>query len=195
LTINSLFNNFIAVFFAGISIKLMDDYLDQNLDELIGKQTLAIKLRRATIPYALLSFSLSVILNIQWAISLFWGSYIIGMGNDLSNSLPSGLKAYQESIILFSIGCFLLPIYELISSILIIFNLQLIDDLIDAKKDEQIFHRNFTHILGERQAILLILIILVLNLYLHFEKTILVFLTTPLVIFLLEDEGGEEGGD
>ncbi|KXS41772.1 MAG: hypothetical protein AWU54_1530 [Candidatus Frackibacter sp. T328-2] len=173
----------------------MDDYLDQNLDELIGKQTLAIKLRRATIPYALLSFSLSVILNIQWAISLFWGSYIIGMGNDLSNSLPSGLKAYQESIILFSIGCFLLPIYELISSILIIFNLQLIDDLIDAKKDEQIFHRNFTHILGERQAILLILIILVLNLYLHFEKTILVFLTTPLVIFLLEDEGGEEGGD
>ncbi|SDC26734.1 MULTISPECIES: hypothetical protein [unclassified Candidatus Frackibacter] len=195
MTINSLFNNFIAVFFAGISIKLMDDYLDQNLDELIGKQTLAIKLRRATIPYALLSFSLSVILNIQWAISLFWGSYIIGMGNDLSNSLPSGLKAYQESIILFSIGCFLLPIYELISSILIIFNLQLIDDLIDAKKDEQIFHRNFTHILGERQAILLILIILVLNLYLHFEKTILVFLTTPLVIFLLEDEGGEEGGD
>lgn len=173
----------------------MDDYLDQEVDKLTGKKTLAVRLERAIVPYTLVLFSLAVSLNSSWALSLFWASYILGMGYDLKNYLPSKLKAYQESLLLLIIGIAFLSVKEIISSLFIIFNIQLIDDLIDRKDDSQIYRNNFTYLLGRRQTIILIIIILSLNIYLEFKKTFLVFSITPLITYLLEDRSDKYNAD
>lgn len=170
----------------------MDDYLDQEIDKLTGKETLASKLGKATVPYALLSLSIAVTLNYSWTLSLFWASYIFGMGYDLKNSLPSGLEAYQESLLLLILGIYLLGTKEMISSLFIIFNLQLIDDLIDSHNDKEVFRNNFTHIFGKRQVLLLTGIMLISNVCLTLKKTLLVFLVAPLITFLVEDKGGDD---
>jgi hypothetical protein len=180
----------LSIFLTGLSIKLMDDYLDQELDKLSNKRTMAIKLERASLPYTLLLFSLAVALNYSWSLSLFWASYILGMGYDLQNSLPTGLKSYQESVILLILSLYILEPEQMFSSLLIIFVIQLIDDLIDYKVDKQIYRNNFIYIFGKWQVIFLIIIMISLSLYLDYKKSILVLLLTPLVTSLLEERVG-----
>ncbi|SJZ60186.1 UbiA prenyltransferase family protein [Selenihalanaerobacter shriftii] len=186
-----LTKDLISILLTGFTIKLMDDYLDQEIDKLIGKKTLAGRLNKAVIPYALLLFSFAVALNSSWAISLFWASYILGMGYDLKNSLPTKLESYQESLFLLIISLLFVQFNQMVSSLLVIFNIQLIDDLIDYNNDMQAQRNNFIHILGRRQVILLIIIISSTSAYLALKKTLLVLLVAPVITFLLEDEGGE----
>lgn len=178
----------LAVLFTGISIKLMDDYLDQILDRLENKKTLALRWGRATLPYALLSFSLAAAFNYSWAVSLFWASYILGMGYDLTDELPTGLKAYQESLLLLLIGVYILSIKNFLSSLFIMTGIQLIDDLIDLKYDEQIYRNNSVHLLGKRQVSLLLIAVLSIGGYLNLKKTLTVLMITPCVVLLLEDK-------
>lgn len=173
----------------------MDDYLDQIVDKLENKKTLALKWGRATLPYALLFFSLAAILNYSWTISLFWASYILGMGYNTTDELPTGLKAYQESLLLLLIGIYGLSIENFLSSLSIIAGIQLIDDLIDVKHDSQIYRNNFVHLLGKRQVILLLITVLSVGIYLNIKKTLAVLIITPCIILLLEDTDGRENKD
>ncbi|MBM7624121.1 hypothetical protein [Sporohalobacter salinus] len=188
--INTLIRDFLAVFFVGMSIKLMDDYLDQIIDKLENKKTLALKWGRATLPYALLFFSLAAVFNYSWTISLFWVSYILGMGYDITDKLPTGIKAYQESLFLLLIAIYVLSIENLLSSLSIIVGIQLIDDLIDIKHDNQVYRNNFVYLLGEQYVIFLLIIVLSIGIYLNIRKTLFVLISTPLIILLLEDKGG-----
>ncbi|MCK8825021.1 hypothetical protein MWH30_08115 [Fuchsiella alkaliacetigena] len=166
----------------------MDDYLDRYLDKTSGKRTLAFELKQATLPYALLSFSLAVALDYSSALSLFWASYILGMGYDYQKVLPTGLKSYQESLILLLLGAYLLSFLEVISALGIILTIQLLDDLIDLKEDQLNYRNNFVYLLGKRQVVLLVLLLSTINIYLDFEKTIMVYLTAPLIVKLVEKE-------
>ncbi|WP_148217685.1 hypothetical protein [Acetohalobium arabaticum] len=168
----------------------MDDYLDQILDRLQNKKTLALKWGRATLPYTLLSFSLAVVFNYSWAVSLFWASYILGMGYDLTDELPTGLKAYQESLLLLLIGIYILPIENFLSSLSVMVGIQLIDDLIDLKYDKEVYRNNSVYLLGKRQVILLLIAVLAIGVYFDPKKTLTVLVVTPLIVLLLEDETG-----
>ena len=73
----------LTICLTGIVIKLMDDYLDQEIDKIEGKHTLAVILDKALLPYTLLFMVLCMAVHPMLAGSLFLASYIIGMGHNL----------------------------------------------------------------------------------------------------------------
>ncbi|MGM0470741.1 MAG: hypothetical protein ACQEQI_00430 [Bacillota bacterium] len=179
----------LAIFLTGISIKLMDDYLDQEVDKLDNKETVALKWERAVLPYGLLALSLATALHRDWALSLFWASYILGMGYDPTRKLPTQLAAYQESLILLGLGVYLLPVPELISALLIIALVQLVDDLIDYRYSGENLRNNLAHRLDKSQVIISIIFITLAVFHLDLVKGLLTFLLTPIVVKLLEGQG------
>ncbi|MCK8817692.1 hypothetical protein MWH28_10005 [Natroniella sulfidigena] len=163
----------------------MDDYLDQELDRLNQQKTLAIKLQRGVVPYTLLLFSFAVLLNYQLAVSLFWASYIIGMGSS-NNSLPTGLKSYQEVLIMLGLGFLVLQREIFIFALTIILFIQLVDDFIDFHSEDYINRENFVNYLGEWGTILLILFSLIIALQIDWQTSLIVMIMTLVIIKLLQ---------
>ncbi|PRX24074.1 hypothetical protein BX659_12537 [Orenia metallireducens] len=177
-------NNITVIFLTGLVIKLMDDYLDQELDRMNGRQTLAMRLDRGTLPYALILLTFAVLIDYQLAIALFWSSYIVGMGMD-TNRLPTGLKSYQEVMIMVVFGFLVLDYNLFLFSISIITFVQLSDDYIDYYLEEYINRDNFINYLGKVGTILLATIALVISLTIDWQMSILVALIANIVVWIL----------
>jgi len=116
----------------------MDDYLDGPLDRLIGKKTWAADLQEATLPYALLAFSLAVIAEPTWSITLFWASYAVGMRGDRLRPLPLGLTGWQEALLLGVLTLSAFGWKALVTSWAAIFSLQAVDDLLDSSTRQDV---------------------------------------------------------
>ncbi|MCK8827959.1 hypothetical protein MWH25_09430 [Natroniella acetigena] len=174
-----------TVFLVGLVIKIMDDYLDQEIDRLNERKTLAIKLQRGVVPYTLLLFSFAVLINYQLTISLFWASYIIGMGIS-NNSLPTGLKSYQEVLIMLGLGFLVLQWKLFLFTLAIILFIQLIDDFIDFHLEDYINRDNFVNYLGEWGTILLALLSLIIALQIDWKTSFIIMIITLVVVRLLK---------
>jgi 4-hydroxybenzoate polyprenyltransferase len=151
---------FLAVTCTAISVKLTDDYLDEDSDRILGKFNLASRLGKGTPIYGLVSLAIGASLAANLSLALFFACYIIGMCHDRHSRYPLGLNGMQESLIILLVSCYLLGINLMLFSILFVFAVQLIDDLIDIIADQQVGMRNYACSLGSIECLLLTLICL-----------------------------------
>ncbi|HHW02755.1 MAG TPA: hypothetical protein GXX35_08100 [Thermoanaerobacterales bacterium] len=162
---------FLSVFLTGMVVKIMDDYMDMEFDELIKKDNITRILRLGTLPYALFIFSLACILNPPTAISLFFASFSTGMAGNLNAKMPSGLYGYQESILTIIMAVVLFGAVETFSSLFLIIAIQLWDDYADYRTD--IYStKNWAFLLGKNECLLLGIIFFISSLYLDFFKAL-----------------------
>ncbi|NLZ54952.1 MAG: hypothetical protein GX892_17765, partial [Thermoanaerobacteraceae bacterium] len=99
-----LFKKVVSIFFTGIVIKIMDDYLDQDIDIIDKQPNLYIALEYGGLPYVLLLLSFAIMLDFAAALSLFFSSFAVGMAGKLTAKMPSGLYGYHESLIVVLLG-------------------------------------------------------------------------------------------
>lgn len=177
---------FMGIALVGSAIKLMDDSLDQELDRLQGKTTLAMGLKEATLPYSLLFLSLSILFIEMKALSLFLSSYILGMHNHLQERQPLGLKGYQESLLLFLLALFFIGFLEILTSLTIILSIQILDDLLDYYYEPFPGRGNLIKKFGKGTSLLLLFLLLASSILLAPVKSLLVLFTTPFIIYSME---------
>jgi len=145
-----------SVIFCAITIKLADDFLDQDIDT--NDYNFAKRLGNGSMLYGILSMVFAVSLNASVSITLFLGCYIIGMFHDLKHYFPSHLNGLQESILVLMIGIVFWGWQAMVFSLLFVFSIQLVDDYIDDYTDQLVGHRNWSHRLGRVECILLFLL-------------------------------------
>lgn len=155
-----------SFFFGGVSIKMLDDCIDENKTEFI--------------PYILCFLCISVGLWKSNA-SLFLSSYIVGMYHDMNLKLISRLKAYQEQLLIFIISILLCGLNSTISSLLVITAIQLLDDLIDEKTDLYTGKKNWSILLGRVESIIILLLIITVSVYFYPYKTIICVILALLI--------------
>jgi 1,4-dihydroxy-2-naphthoate octaprenyltransferase len=157
----SLFDNartILSILLCGISIKMLDDYIDEKKDFYV--------------PYMM---ALLCISSALWkgCITLFLSSYIAGMFHDENLKLASSLKAYQEQVIVFIISTIAGGIKLSIWAVFIICTIQLIDDLMDMKKDRYEGKKNWAVKFGRVEAASASIIFFLLSLSLYRLKTVM----------------------
>jgi 4-hydroxybenzoate polyprenyltransferase len=150
----------LAVVCTGISVKLIDDYLDEDSDTILGKFNFANYLGKGTPVYGLLSLAVAASLAATVSSALFFACYIMGMGHDRHSHYPLGLNGIQESLVVLIISCCLLGPHLMLFAMLFIFAVQLIDDLIDGLADQQVGIKNYACSWGSSECLLLTLICL-----------------------------------
>lgn len=180
----------IGIVLAGIAIKCMDDLLDIEYDQCVGRQTLAAKLGKATLPYALLLLGIGVYLAKDYALVLFLASYAIGMGHDLHEKMPTKLPGWAEGLVAGVIGMILAGPLTMIWGLMMIGGIQFLDDLMDIYKDTQSGQRNAAVRFGVVEITLLTVICFLVAILLSPKDSVLVLLATPLVHMSLELTGG-----
>ncbi len=176
---------FLASFFTGTAVKIMDDHIDTPLDALVGNRTWAAELKEAALPYALLALSLGFLAEPNWSATLFWASYAVGMRGDLNRPLALGLTGWQETAI---VGVVISPIcgwQALLTSWAAVFSIQGIDDLIDQKTDKAAGADNWATRWGVIETSLLVAIAIGIVACLDVTKLVLVFGSCLLIIIIL----------
>lgn len=148
----------IAVVLCAIAVKLVDDFLDKDLDRRAGYPNFTKKLGNGTVIYAMLALTLAASINAPVIIPLFLASYSIGMFNDWQQPFPSGLSGLQESLLVLLWGVLLYGWQRMLFSILFICAVQLFDDYLDVYTDQLVGYRNIASRIGKIECLLLALI-------------------------------------
>lgn len=147
-----------SVFLCAIAVKLVDDFLDQDLDTLAGAYNFASFLGKGTVIYAMLALTLATSINAIVSVPLFLASYSIGMFSDLKQLFPSGLKGWQESFLVIFCGSLLWGWEQMFFSLLFVSSVQLFDDYVDLEKDQIVGCRNIASRIGKVECFLLSII-------------------------------------
>ena len=144
-----------AVILCSISVKLIDDFLDYEIDARTDCYNFTTILGKGSLVYAMLALALSASINASVSIPLFLASYSIGMFKDSKQTFPSHLSGLQESLLIFFLGVLLWNWQSMIFSVLFIFSIQLFDDYLDIERDQSAGYRNLAHRLGKIECLLL----------------------------------------
>lgn len=166
--------DFFAIMFTGITIKLTDDYLDQAIDQKVSYFSLAASLKEGILPYCILLFSISVGLNKDLSLALFFSSYIIGMFGDMNRPLSFGLNGYQESIIVFITSVLLIGWQLTTISLLLIIAIQIIDDYFDLQEDRVKGSNNLVFRFGKVESRIVTMAFIVTACYLNLYYSIII---------------------
>ncbi|BBB93091.1 MAG TPA: hypothetical protein PKA28_01345 [Methylomusa anaerophila] len=145
---------FFAVVCCSIAVKLADDYLDRVSDLTGGQVNWAERLGPGTMVYAMLFLAIAAGINAKLSLSLFIGSYVVGMFNDLNTLYPSRLTGFYESVLAVVLGMILLGWRMMFFSLCFVFAVQLIDDCIDAYTDRLTGQRNMANHFGKTECML-----------------------------------------
>ncbi len=175
------FNILGSVILTGITIKLIDDYLDN--DKTIFSKIIE-NMGKGILPYSIIIFSISCLLNLETSVSLVSSAYIVGMISDFNRKLTFNLKGYEESILIFIILVIFLGFNEMVSSLIIIFITQLIDDIIDINKDKYYNNKNLAFKLGVVESILISVILVLITLKIDALKLVICLIVFLLIEFL-----------
>lgn len=125
---------FAAACCVGWAIRLMDDALDQEVDQVVGRTNLADRLQGGTTAYALLTLVLAVSADRMVTLSLFAGAYAVGMMGD-QRQLPSGLPGWLEGLLVMAVALAQVGLPSLLAGGLIMLMVQLLDDWQDRRID------------------------------------------------------------
>ncbi|MDB5083668.1 MAG: hypothetical protein JWN30_554 [Bacilli bacterium] len=185
----TFWNSGLCILLIGITIKLMDDWLDQEFDECVGKKTVARKLGKSALPYSLLLAVLSAVVNPPLAISLFLASYSVGMAFQFTDRMPTGLPGYGEAAISFVVGCCLIGVPLMGWGIVMMLTVQLLDDILDSKLDKQSGQQNFVVKVGIVEGSLLFFLLFVSSILLNAFETCLVLIAMPIIALSQEWRG------
>lgn len=170
-----------AVVAAGVAIKLMDDYLDQELDALLGRRTLAAAVGPGTVAYAMAALALAMLLDGPAAGSLFLAAYAVGMAHDPAGRLPTGLAGWQEAMVAAGAGALLAGLRVMAAALASMLFIQCVDDLRDAAEDARRGHGSLAARLGRVETGLVAAAALVAGLLIHPVLVIGAALAAPLV--------------
>jgi 1,4-dihydroxy-2-naphthoate octaprenyltransferase len=176
---------FLSLLLTGLVVKCMDDTLDMEYDFFLGKKTLANRLGRAALPYALLLLGLAVYLRPGISLGLFLASYVIGMGHDLYVKMPTQLNGWMESGIVCLIMLTLLGVRMTFWSICIISVIQLLDDITDMRKDATTGQRNYAVRFGVVEVTFVLLILFAIAVLEEPNLSVLVLVSVPVVQWLM----------
>lgn len=128
---------FFSVLTTAYVVKMLDDYLDQEYDAEVGHYTIAQRLGKATLPYALLIFAVGCLLMPKVTVSYFLAAYAVGMIGESTRRFPSRLKGYQETAAVFLLGVLGVGWRQFGLSCLVILAVQAVDDLADYRRQER----------------------------------------------------------
>lgn len=179
-----MFNRFIGVFFTGIVIKIMDDYLDYNIDKELELWNYTILLGRAALPYSLVLFMVGLSLNFSEGVGFFASSYCLGMNSSDKSRLPSGLLPWQEGLILVAISIFITDFYNTLYCFISIFYIQLMDDLIDYQKEKFTNQHNYIKKYGVINSSIIITIVIFCAIKFFLLKFVIFLLAASLIYII-----------
>ncbi len=175
----------LSCIFLGIVIKILDDYVDGDTTNYILVR-LTLNNNKAILPYCLIIFAIATGFNDEYAVTLLSSCYIVGMFHDLNLMLPSKLKSYHESIIIALLNILFYNFISFFTSLLLIFFIQLFDDVKDMNWDKKYGFKNFANIFGKVEIILFSLILLLIIGLIDAPKLVIVFGSFIIVDFLLQ---------
>lgn len=187
-TIFNIFKAF-SILLIGVVIKILDDYMDREIDAILGNKLNPLLENSGVLPYTLLLFSIACILDVNTSVSLFLASYAVGMAGNLSATMPSSLYGYQESLAILILGPLVFGFKCFASSMSIIIVLQLLDDDLDYEKD-RCLKSNWSYILGRVESRLLALIFFLASIYMDVFKTLVAVSSYFIITFFLEKLNG-----
>lgn len=183
-TIFEILKQVFCIFLTGIVIKLMDDYVDQDIDKLSGQNNIFNLDEIRIMPYILLIFSLACYIDLKTATSLFFASYSLGMMESLDAKMLTSIYSYQESVLIIILGILMFGLHEMLSSLCIVAFIDLTDDYIDCKMDKN-YKKNWVFILGKVEVLILSIIFLLFALYTNLCKSVLVTILVYPVVYII----------
>ncbi|MCT4618746.1 MAG: hypothetical protein N4A62_05090 [Marinisporobacter sp.] len=170
---------FIASLLIGFTIKLIDDYVDDDLDYLDQ-----MNIHKTILLYSILFIILAAGIHVEYTVTLISSCYMVGMFHDMCMKLPTRLRGYQESILLFLINMYLFSFYNIITSLIAMSIIQLIDDLCDRKWDKKYGYKNFANQFGEVEIMVISLILIILLAMLDYRKLLIIMIAYALIHFI-----------
>ena len=180
-----MYERILGLLIIGIVIKLMDDFLDKEIDKILEKNNYTILIGNSIFPYCLLLMILALYFNFEESITYFTASYATGMAQDYDQKLPTNIFAWQESIFVLFFSVFFISLYDTIYALILIFCLQLIDDLIDYNQDKYVNDFNYIKLLGTFPGIIILLILILIS-YKYFPVKLLYFSTTIIILYMID---------
>ena len=187
---SSLFIEWLGIVLAGWTIKLMDDWLDVEYDQCIGRQTLASRLGRANLPYGLLGLGLAMAIAPGVALTLFLTAYALGMGHDLRERMPTRFPGWLESVIAMGLAVWYAGALLAGWALAVMMMIQLLDDLMDHHNDRRSGQNNWAIRFGFVEAALAMFICALVAVLLEPWKTAEVLVALPVVHVLMSLFGG-----
>lgn len=166
----------IAIFFIGIVIKLLDDEVDGDNKNKYSINMLN-EIEQYKFPYGLAILAFAMLLEKEYAFSLFSSAYMVGMFNFANRKLPLKMKAYHEIIILIIINLIFISHKVFIHSFLIIILIQMLDDLLDIKHDSIYGYFNLANKYGKGEILIISIILTTVSIMISTTNTILILLT------------------
>ncbi|HQD38987.1 MAG: hypothetical protein GX766_05685 [Firmicutes bacterium] len=156
-----------ATLFVGIAIRFLDDYLDYQQDELLGRRTSWHYLQGAGIVYAMVALALGVRIAPSWGAALFFAAYGIGMATDPKAMLPSHLAGGME-LVLASITAVIVGGWNLgLAALSLMLGLDILDDCLDLAQESRVVSvRNWASLYGRRPAVVLACLAILSSLFL-----------------------------
>jgi len=180
----TIFKKITSIFLTGLTIKMMDDFLDKDLDGLTKENNMIVLLGSGIIPYILVLFSIACAIDSKISAGLFLSSYCLGMANDFTAKMPSGLYGYHESVLSLILGFSLLGIKTMASSLFVMAAVQLWDDYVDF--DNAYFtKKNWAVILGKGECLILGGIFFLCSFYLNMLLAITVAISTYIIVYII----------
>lgn len=171
-----VFSSIGAIFLIGCTLKMMDDWIDRE------PNSMALKLGRSALPYALLLGTVAITLSPGDAFPLFAASYALGMATELKQPYPLGLNGWQEGLLLLLISIGLTGFCITLGAFLTILAVQVLDDFIDYRSDVRFKRKNIVFALGGFGSAFLGVVALGWAMLLTFHLTLYTFLILPLVL-------------
>jgi len=169
-----IFKRYLAVFLVGNIIKWLDDEVD-------GNSSVYKFLKGGKYAYSLLILAIALLLDTPYTFSLFTSAYMIGMFHIPMQRLPFGLKSYHEIIVVGIINILLVPIEIFALSLILIFSIQLIDDIFDQRHDSKMGFHNYVNQFGKGEVIIFSLLLILSALMISWIDTLIIL---PVAIFI-----------
>jgi len=138
-----------AIALTAIVSKWLDAYLDDELTQTQKQNGLA---------YCLMALLIAGILDFPVTVALFFACYIVGMFTNMQMILPSGMPGWLESVIVAVLSVVFCGVKTTVWSLFVIIAIQLLDDVLDVREDQQHRHANIAFFLGVERTFLLFLI-------------------------------------
>ncbi|HEY3425606.1 MAG TPA: hypothetical protein VGL27_12475 [Negativicutes bacterium] len=176
----------LSVICCAAAVKLADDYLDSDLDRHSAQFNWANVLGPGVMLYAMLFIVFAASINAPVSMSLFLGSYIIGMFQGMKERYPSRLNGFQESVLVFILGTIFWGWKLMLFAVMFVLSVQLIDDCIDIHIDGLAGYRNLAYRFGVLECMLLALLMLLLSWWIYQPIFLPVFCGTAFFYMIMQ---------
>lgn len=173
-----------SAYCVGWAIRLLDDALDSEIDQVLGKPNWSLRLGAGTTAYALYAFALAVLLDPAIGVCLLTGAYAVGMIGE-TQVLPSKLPGYVEGAVLWAAAAWRYGLATAWAALGIMIAVQLIDDLLDHAQDQWLKSPNWTGRLGQVGTIIVCLALLAILYFL--DAWLLAYATLTFTYFQIRE--------